>query len=239
MNKYYVYLHRRASDNKPFYVGKGSRYRAWDFSRRNPHWQNIKNKHGVIVDILFENLAEEDAFQIEKDTILEFTYFGYSLCNKTAGGEGISGHKHSKEIRQKIADSTVYTFVSKDNETFIGTRFEFQEHTSIDRVLLSQMFTKTSLSQTSGWTYLKDNETIADCAEKFLRRSISKADRSLYHFQKLADGLSFTGTRTELSQKFDLNQNELCAMFSKRKRKSSQGWTLIERITHDNPQTKT
>ena len=70
MNIFYVYLHRRKTDNKVFYVGKGKNRRAWCTDKRNKHWNNVVDKHGFNVDIVFEGLSEQEAFQIEKDTIL-------------------------------------------------------------------------------------------------------------------------------------------------------------------------
>lgn len=94
---FYVYVHRRLSDNKPFYVGKGKSRRAWDCHNRSRHWNNIVDKHGLIVEIVFDSLIETEAFQCEVDTILEFKYFNYELCNHTNGGEGLSGFKWSEE----------------------------------------------------------------------------------------------------------------------------------------------
>lgn len=96
-NIYYVYLHRRATDNKVFYVGKGKDKRAYSTFGRNEHWQKTEAKHGLIVEIAFDNLEEQEAFQVEKDTILEFKYFDHPLCNMTNGGEGLSGFKWSEE----------------------------------------------------------------------------------------------------------------------------------------------
>ena len=93
-NIYYVYLHRRASDNKPFYVGKGKNTRSHSTFGRNKRWNNTYKKHGLIVEILYDNLSEEDAFNLEKDTITEMKYhFEDTLCNMTDGGEGVSGYK--------------------------------------------------------------------------------------------------------------------------------------------------
>lgn len=96
-NIFYVYLHRRATDNKVFYVGKGKGKRAYSTSGRNERWQRTEAKHGLVVEIVFDNLEEEEAFQVEKDTILEFKYFDHPLCNMTNGGEGLSGFKWSEE----------------------------------------------------------------------------------------------------------------------------------------------
>jgi hypothetical protein len=106
MSNFYVYVHRRITDGLPFYVGKGSGNRAWQFAgkQRNPYWHNVRNKHGVEVEIVFENLTEEEAFQCEKDTIIEFNYFGYSLTNLTTGGEGSSGINFTDQQRLNIAN---------------------------------------------------------------------------------------------------------------------------------------
>ena len=67
-------MHRRVSDNLPFYVGKGKDKRAWNFHKRSAFWNNTKNKHGVFVEIVFDGLTEDEAFQCEKDTIPELEY---------------------------------------------------------------------------------------------------------------------------------------------------------------------
>ena len=116
-NVFYVYLHRRKTDNKVFYVGKGKNGRAWHFYNRNGYWNNVKSKHGITVEIVFDNLSEEESLAAEKDTILELTYFGHPLTNLTSGGESpvfseesllkmsISGkgRKRSKESVEKTA----------------------------------------------------------------------------------------------------------------------------------------
>lgn len=120
-NKYYVYIHRRASDNKVFYVGKGCGSRANSTHGRNPRWVNTAKKHGFTVEIPFDCLSEEDAFQIEIDTIKEMRYhYEDFLCNMTSGGEGVGGYKwdlskhpskkrigkkHTKEHCEKIGNA--------------------------------------------------------------------------------------------------------------------------------------
>ena len=48
--------------------------------------------------------AQEPTPQIEKDTILEFKYFGYPLVNLTNGGEGMSGYKQPEEQRKRVSE---------------------------------------------------------------------------------------------------------------------------------------
>lgn len=102
-SRFYVYIHIRESDDKVFYVGKGSGKRAWDFYGRNEYWKNVKNKHGVRVEVLFSSLSEKDAFELEKEAILSFEEMGCKLTNLTKGGEGPEGVNFTDQQRLNIA----------------------------------------------------------------------------------------------------------------------------------------
>ena len=90
----YVYIHYRADDLKPFYVGKGSLFRAWHsgVNSRNRWWRFIAIKHGVKVEICQDSLSEEDANLLEMWIIAMLRFRGEKLCNMTDGGEGRIGH---------------------------------------------------------------------------------------------------------------------------------------------------
>jgi len=100
-NKFYVYIHTRATDNTIFYVGKGKSKRAWVKSLRNKHWNNIVAKHGYNVVIIQNELTEEQSFIIEKELIA--CIGRENLCNMTDGGEGSSGIITSEETRKKLS----------------------------------------------------------------------------------------------------------------------------------------
>lgn len=104
-SNFYVYLHRRASDGKVFYVGKGRNKRAWSKSERNDRWNKTYRKHGLIVDIAFESLSEDEAFELEVQTILEMRHcYEDTICNITNGGEGASGYKHTDEAKERFSE---------------------------------------------------------------------------------------------------------------------------------------
>lgn len=228
MSNFYVYIHRRKTDNKVFYVGKGRGYRAYASDSRNDHWKSTVAKHGYSVEIVYENLTEEESFVLEKDAILEFGYFGHPLTNKTMGGEGISGYRHTVENKKKMADKVVYTFIHKTGEIFIGTRYELSTTKGVDRLNLSQMFRKNNpTTSAEGWTIMHDNETVETCLKREkIKRSLGKSDKRQYSFINKSGDI-FYGTRFELSQKYNLDLNRICELFSKKKRKSSQGWSLL------------
>lgn len=83
-NNFYVYGHYRKDTNTLFYVGKGCRDRAWSKRGRNKLWQRIVNKHGFETFIFYKNLPEDQAFQFEKDLILDLC----PIANFSKGGIG-------------------------------------------------------------------------------------------------------------------------------------------------------
>ena len=166
-NSYYVYIHRRLSDNQPFYVGKGNKYRAWVTSGRSQYWNRVVNKHGLKVDIVFDKLSEDESFQCEKDIILELKYFGYSLTNLTSGGEGTSNP--SAETRRKMSMAKVGKIVGNKNPF---------------------------------------------------------ADKIIYSFVRVSDGLEVSCTRSDLIFNFKLTHSLKKLFLKKNARKTACGWKL-------------
>ncbi len=82
-----MYHHLRSSDLSVFYIGKGTLKRAYTFSKRNHHWNNVKNKHGITVVIVATFLTEEEAYLEEEKQIKEAFNRGCKLTNKTLGGK--------------------------------------------------------------------------------------------------------------------------------------------------------
>lgn len=76
---YYVYAHTKP-DQTVFYVGKGTRGRAWSTHGRNTHWQRTVAKYGHNVMLLAEDLTQEQAVEEEAAIIAYFKPFG-SLVN--------------------------------------------------------------------------------------------------------------------------------------------------------------
>jgi hypothetical protein len=102
---YYVYLHLKEDTLEPFYVGKGKNMRAFKKWGRNKHWESIVDKHGYLIKILYSDLTEEEAFELEKQTIKNISELGIKLANKTEGGDGVSGYKHSDEAKAKMSEA--------------------------------------------------------------------------------------------------------------------------------------
>ena len=118
---YYVYEHIRLDKMEPFYIGKGKGERAYDLYR-NDHHDAITDKYGHAVVIIADNLTEEEAYWLERDTIEDYVFNlgngidikGHNdydnelphLTNMDWGGiGGKSGIKHSEEHNKKISEA--------------------------------------------------------------------------------------------------------------------------------------
>lgn len=223
MYDFYVYLHRRATDNKPFYVGKGKGQRAWHFCNRNRYWNNVKEKHGVIVEVIFDNLTEEESLQVEKDTILELTYFGYPLTNLTSGGESSTP---SLETRLKMSASRKGRKMSEESikKTSDWHRGRKRSQETCQRISNALKGKKVP-------------------RERAIRSGLSRtgvlsviADKTIYSFRH-ENGTQFTGTRLEICEKFGLNRKLISKLFYTKPRKTSQGWSLLGEINDGTSQT--
>ncbi len=179
---YYVYAHRRISDNKVFYVGKGCRNRAWVLTGRNSYWERVAEKHGCYVDIIFDNLTDDEAYELEYCTVQEFQYFQEPLTNLTDGGVG--GKNPSKETRYKQsiakkgkkphnygkplpsvamefsgnADLKTYSFIHSNGDTFTGTRYELVREFELKLDMIGKLFYsgENRRNRIYGWSLLNE-----------------------------------------------------------------------------------
>lgn len=91
--KFYVYLHK-TPDGRVFYVGKGSKKRAFELSpsRRNKYHNNIVKKYGKdkIEIQLIPCAYETEAWMLERALIVAHGQDS-KLANFTNGGEGAAG----------------------------------------------------------------------------------------------------------------------------------------------------
>ena len=117
MNNKVIYRHLKPN-GEVFYIGYGSKERAFHKNNRNNHWKNIVKKYGYEVQILKSNLTKKEAIELE---IMLISYYGRIdlgtgiLCNQTNGGDGGNNIiHHSDETKRKISKSNTGKKASKE-----------------------------------------------------------------------------------------------------------------------------
>lgn len=119
---FYVYLHRRATDGRVFYVGKGSGKRAWESheTKRSVWWRRNGIKHGIIVEISQCGMLESESFLLESWLIAKMKHYGNELVNQNDGGGGMFGYVASESTKRKISQAKEKSPV----ECSLGLSFE-------------------------------------------------------------------------------------------------------------------
>lgn len=232
IDNYYIYLHRRLSDNKVFYVGKGKLRRHLSRCGRNVKWNNIVNKHGFKSEIVYENLNEIEAFELEKDTIIEMRYhFQDYMSNMTDGGEGTSGNKQSAEtIAKRISKIKGQKFspairlrMSEAQKGKIMTQEARQKMSNAQKGKKISPEVRLKISASSL------GRIVSLCTRMVM--SEAQMDKSNYLFFNLKTSVHFYGTRTEFLIKFNIKRRTLQNYMNPKSTRISfaNGWTIKEK----------
>ena len=100
--EYYTYAYLR-EDGTPYYIGKGEKDRI--YKKGKGEVKPPRDESRII--FLKQKLTEQEAFSHE---IYMIALYGRKdngtgiLRNKTNGGDGISGYKHTPETRKNLSD---------------------------------------------------------------------------------------------------------------------------------------
>jgi hypothetical protein len=249
-NVYYVYLHRRASDNNVFYVGKGKGKRAYSTEGRNERWNRTFKKHGLVVEIAFDNLSEDDAFNIEIDTITEMRYFYPDfIVNMTAGGRGLFGYKASKSTRalirknstlrakeliERSSDKNIYSFLQISTKQVVKcTRLELCSRFNLNHYRLRALFKTNPCKHSQDFTILRDGESVDDCLVRASTSKVRKVAKprpcratTVKHCFVSADGTAIWATQREFENAINKKLAQLIGNTNRVVHKL-HGWVLL------------
>ena len=242
-NIFYVYLHRRKTDNKVFYVGKGKGKRAYSKHGRSDWWKRTVEKHGFVVEVVFSALSEEDAFQCEKDTILEFRYFDHPLVNLTDGGEGTSGHKPSaetiaKRTKQTTGKKRTPEQCKRISESLKGRKLSPSVVEGMIKRRTGVKRTAESIQKTSNSN--RGKKRSAEFLDKVSGLKHYAADLNLYTFKERTTGEIFIGTRFDFAAYSGIKSTNINNLFLKTKpAKTVFNWTIIKEDNDTKTEEKT
>ena len=192
MRKFYVYIHRRATDNTIFYVGKGMKQRAWYFIDRSEWWTRVHEKHGTIVEICQKDMLEDEAYLLEMWLIAKMRHLGIALVNSTIGGDAPPVHYGNNHPNY---DHKIYSLVNiKTKEKFVGTQQEFRKIYKNSQGNVS-MFLSGKFKSLKGW--IKEGHDPKDIGN--FGKNHHSYDETIYKFENL-DGRTFVGDRYEFRE---------------------------------------
>jgi hypothetical protein len=116
--KYYTYAYLR-EDKTPYYIGKGEKNRI--YNKTKGEVKPPKDKSRII--FLKQNLTEEESFKHEKYMIAVFGRKDLGtgiLRNKTDGGDGVSGYKHTEKTKILISNSHKGKKLTEEHRKKVG-----------------------------------------------------------------------------------------------------------------------
>lgn len=216
MGSFYVYLHRRETDNVVFYVGKGRGRRAYYFWERNDHWTKTFKKHGCKVEIFARGLTEKQAFDIESEQIK--IHRSEKLCNKTDGGEGASGYRFTEEQKKRLSESHKGIKPSDASKEKISKKLMGRKNPPHVREMHRERMQGNRIGSLRKITpELREKLRIASKGPNNVN-----ADHTIYKFSH-KDGRTFIGTRYQLKDKYG---DCVRALFYTKPNKSVYGWRL-------------
>jgi hypothetical protein len=166
---YYVYAYLRASNNTPYYIGKGKGNRAFS----NRHSITVPKDKSKII-FLEKNLTDVGALALERRYI---RWYGRKdnntgiLRNLTDGGDGGCGYKHTEQHKKYISKITK------------GRKHSFESIQKIKEKRKSQIFSKEHIDS---FRYSRKNKPLT----KEHRQKISNGHIGILHTDKTKKYLS-------------------------------------------------
>ena len=192
---FYVYIHRRADDGRVFYVGKGTKRRAWQKHKRSKFWQNVATKHGFTVEITRRFKYEHCALVFEEITRQAMTCEPLVNLVKCGFG-GMSWDKIGRTYTTK--NGAPFGFQNPERRYASISKIKNKEPKRLNKnvTIKSTRETKTRSEAQSG----KNNPRYDPTKYKFYHKEKGCIELSKYEF-KVVSGVAKENVRTLVNGK--------------------------------------
>jgi hypothetical protein len=212
---YYVYLYLR-EDNTPYYVGKGSGFRAF---KKNPKEFHPPSDLSRII-IVADNLTEMWAFILERKFI---RWYGRKdlgtgiLYNKTDGGEGSAG---------RITSESTKDLFRGDNNA--AKRPEVRALIKKNHALNNPDTRDTLIAARSGDNHFSRQPGFVN---KHTGKNHVNYDHTLFELQHVSTGEVIQVTKQEFIIRERLSKGRsVASILSPNRKKPYRGWKFIKQL---------
>jgi len=227
-----VYAYMR-EDGTPYYIGKGRPKRPYHRGGRPCKQPSDENR----IVILHENIDEQTAFRIEMELIAKYKRKDLYpeeglLCNKSDGGEGITGYRHTSETKQKMRESALGRVISNETKRKLS---ESHKGKKLSEEQIEEYRNRRHSEETKQ-KMRKSHLGVPKSPEH--RKSISKSKTGeknpnfgkgkLYSFKNVKTGVTENSiTVKEMCRKYDLKS---CGLYQLKNKKINiyKGWEFID-----------
>lgn len=154
--KTYIYILIDPETNQVRYIGKTKslkrRYNQHisECSKLKSHKNNwllsLKNKNLRPEMVVIDETDKNDWIFLEQWYIQLYRSWGYRLTNLTDGGEGVYGHVHSEQTRNKISQGNKGKKVSDETKKKISEAFKGKKLSEEDKLKRSEAAKKRGIS---------------------------------------------------------------------------------------------
>ena len=241
---YYVYFYLRSKDSNhgiagtPYYIGKGSKNRAWAHHTNIP--QPKDKKYILIVE---NNLNELQAFMWER---YYFRWFGRLdlgtgiLHNKSEGGEGggCKGPLHGLYGKTGEDNPNSINFWAIDPNGIKHIAKGIKQFASLHNLCVSNIrnVMKGIRSSYKGWTFgyiekpIQQKQLMRKKPKYNSGKNNAKYDFTIYKFLNTETKESFEGERFDFIKTYNLNKGNVCEIINGN-RKTHLNWIFVEKIS--------
>jgi hypothetical protein len=233
--RFYVYVWLRGKDSEhgkkysPYYVGKGTEWRAFDRRRRGAR----PPKDQSCIAFIQEGLTEEEALSLERYCIALYGRIDNGtgiLRNFTDGGEGVSGFKFSEEARKRLSESHMGYRHSEETRKKMSRSRSGPGNPNYGKKGMVSAFKGRKHTEESKLLMAKANRG-KKASEETKRKIKDSLVRYVYELTDPSGGKHIVENLTDFAAEHGLARSHLSAI-AKGKRKSHKGWTarIIETL---------